>query len=271
VRFVVDDVEVARAWSAEGVRAGVRLEVLLKVDVGFHRCGIDPAAAHDAVRAIAACDGLALAGVLSHAGHAYAARDELELARIAADERVVLETLVAAAATDGIGLPVVSVGATPTARYSVDEPAITEMRPGNYVYFDRTAVGLGAASLDECALFVMTSVVSRPAPDRLVLDAGSKALTTDPARGFEPQPGHGLVLSGLAGREPLPTLVVERLSEEHATVRVTGGSIALRPGDRVRVLPNHSCVVSNLVDEIDLVDGENVVDVLPVAARGRIA
>lgn len=271
VRFIVDDVEVARGWSEEGVRRGVRFEVLLKVDVGFHRCGVAPGAAREAVRAIAGMAGLSLRGVLSHAGHAYGATSETVLAQIAADERAVLGAIVEGAAADGIHLGEVSVGATPTARFSVSEPGITEMRPGNYVYFDRTALGLGAATLDECAMFVMTSVVSRPAADRVVLDAGSKTLSNDLARGFSPQPGHGLVLAGLEGLDTLPSLVVERLSEEHATVRVQGGAVTLRPGDRVRVLPNHSCVVSNLVDEIDLVEGERVVDVLPVAARGRIA
>lgn len=270
-RFIVDDIDVARAWSEEGTRRGLRFEVLLKVDVGFHRCGVAPDAARASVRAIGALEGLSLAGVLSHAGHSYGASSEDALSRIARDERVLLERIVKEAAADGIGLREVSVGATPTARFSMTEPGITEMRPGNYVYFDRTAVGLGAATLDECAMFVVTSVVSRPAPDRLVLDAGSKTLSNDPARGFTPQPGHGLVLAGLEGRHVLPSLTIERLSEEHATVRVVGEDAGLRQGDRVRVLPNHSCVVSNLVDEIDLVEGDRVVDVLRVAARGRIA
>jgi D-serine deaminase-like pyridoxal phosphate-dependent protein len=272
IRFIVDDVDVARAWSDEGVKRGLRFEVLLKVDVGFHRCGVAPEAARSSVRAMDGFSGLSLAGVLSHAGHAYGARSESALAQVAVNERVLLETIVRDARRDGIDLPVVSVGATPTARFSAAEPGITEMRPGNYVYFDRTALALGAATLDECALFVMTTVVSRPAADRFVLDAGSKTLSSDPARGFEPQQGHGLLLAGLSGREVLPALVIERLSEEHATVRVSGDrGVALQQGDRVRVLPNHSCVVSNLVDEIDLVDNERILEVVPVAARGRIA
>jgi D-serine deaminase-like pyridoxal phosphate-dependent protein len=141
------------------------------------------------------------------------------------------------------------------------------------VYFDRTQVALGAAALDDCALTVLATVVAKH-PGRIILDCGSKTLTNDQARGITPSPGYGAVLAGDRddldyAREIDETLLIERLSEEHATVRVTG-STRLEPGDRVRVVPNHSCTVSNLVDVVRLVDGDRVIDTLPVAARGRI-
>ena len=147
------------------------------------------------------------------------------------------------------------------------ERGLTELRPGNYVYFDRTQVALGAARLSDCALTVLATVVSKPAADRLILDCGSKTLSSDPARGTRPTPGYGVVLTS-DGSAIDPTLSIDRLSEEHATVGVQG-STPLEPGDRVRVLPNHSCVVTNLVDEIRLVNGDRVVETLPIAARGR--
>ena len=246
-----------------------RLEVLIKVDVGFHRCGIDPHApsAPGTVRAIAAMEGLRFRGLLSHAGHGYHARSETALEEVAGKEAEILRDLAAAA---DVACDEVSVGATPTARFSVKQDGITEVRPGNYAYFDRTQVGLGAASWAECALTVLARVVSRPAPDRVILDSGSKTLTNDGARGFVDLPGHGTVLKDLHESEPERGLIVERLSEEHATVRVADGESRLVTGDLVRIVPNHSCVVSNLVDDIWLVDGDAVVDRLPVAARGRI-
>src|SRR5471032_118931 len=185
-----------------------------------------------------------------------------------------LTTLGERARVSGIALDERSVGATPTLRFSVRQRGITELRPGNYVYFDRTQVALGAASLDDCALTVMATVVSKPAADRIILDCGSKTLTNDQARGITTATGYGAVLAGDweeldYAREIDETLTIERLSEEHATVRVAGET-RLKPGDRVRVLPNHSCVVSNLVDVVRLVDGDQVIDTLPVAARGRI-
>jgi D-serine deaminase-like pyridoxal phosphate-dependent protein len=164
----------------------------------------------------------------------------------------------------------ISVGATPTARFSLDQPGLTELRPGNYVFFDRTQVALGAAGLRDCALSVVATVVSKPAEDRIILDCGSKTLSSDAARGFGKPPGYGAVFPDLEADTPDETLLVERLSEEHATVRVTSGATPLQPGDRVRVLPNHACVVSNLVDRMRLVDGLTVVDTLEVAARGKI-
>lgn len=270
--FIVDSVDVARGWSDVMSGAGREVDVLVKVDVGFHRCGIDP---HDAgaaafVAAVARMPGLRLRGLLSHAGHGYGATSDQDACDIATTEAALLNALADAAAAEGVPRGEISVGATPTARFSVRQQGITEMRPGNYIYFDRTQVGLGAATWDDCALTVLARVVSRPAADRVILDSGSKTLTNDLARGFASSPGYGAVLKDLDEAVPDESLVVERLSEEHANVRVAGGSCALKPGDLVRIVPNHSCVVSNLVDSVWLVNGSEVVDRLEIAARGRI-
>ena len=268
ISIIVDHLAVARGWSDAMQRAGRTLDVLVKVDVGFHRCGIDPERDPLAfIAAIAAMPGLRLRGLLSHAGHAYHASSEDELSTIAMREAGILTGLRDRAAASGIPLDEISVGATPTLRFSVRQPGLTELRPGNYVYFDRTQVSLGSASVDDCALTVLATVVSKPAADRIILDCGSKTLTNDQARGITKAAGFGAVLTPDGGVDD--TLTIERLSEEHATVRVAG-STTLEPGDRVRVLPNHSCVVSNLVDAVRLVHDDRVIDTLPVAARGRI-
>ena len=267
--FIVDDPAVADAWSRLATARGLRLHVLVKVDVGFHRCGIDPLspAAPGTVRAIAAMPGLHFRGLLSHAGHGYGATSEKGLEAVALSEAELLRDL---ATASGVPCPEISVGATPTARFSVQQQGVTELRPGNYAYFDRTQVALGAAGWDECALTVLARVVSRPARDRVILDSGSKTLTNDLARGFINTPGYGAVLRDLSTADPDSSLLVERLSEEHATVRVLEGETALTTGALARIIPNHSCVVSNLVDRVWLVDGEQVLEQLPVAARGRI-
>jgi D-serine deaminase-like pyridoxal phosphate-dependent protein len=268
ISIIVDHLDVARGWSDAMQRAGRVLDVLIKVDVGFHRCGIDPAGdALAFVQTVASLRGLRLKGLLSHAGHGYHAESEADLRGVAAREAEILVDLGARAAQAGIPIEELSVGATPTFRYSLEQKGLTELRPGNYVYFDRTQLALGAAGLTDCALSVLATVVARH-PGRIILDSGSKTLTNDLARGISKAPGYGAVLSA-DGSGIDESLTIERLSEEHATVRVTGET-RLQPGDRVRVLPNHSCVVSNLVDQVRLVDGESVIDTLPVAARGRI-
>lgn len=269
--FIVDDLEVARGWSAVLQGAGVEADVLVKVDVGFHRCGIDPGAgAAEMVEQVAGLPGLRFRGLLSHAGQAYAASSADQIRAIAEDEARELLDLRDRVTGRGVPVEEISVGATPTARYSVQLEGITEVRPGNYIYFDRMQVGLGSAAWNDCALTVLARVVSRPAADRLVLDSGSKTLTSDLARGLGAAAGYGAVLRSLMATEVDTDLLVERLSEEHAVVRVQNGTSALRPGDLVRIVPNHSCVVSNLVDEVWLVDGDRVVDRLDIAARGRI-
>ena len=159
-----------RRWRRRGrtrcVRAGRELDVLVKVDVGFHRCGIDPDAARrrEIVRAIAAMPGLRFRGLLSHAGHGYGAASEPSTAAIAGEEAQLLRDLAARVRDPGVPVEEISVGATPTARFCLEQEGLTELRPGNYVYYDRTQVALGAAAWDDCALTVLARVVSRPAP-----------------------------------------------------------------------------------------------------------
>jgi len=116
----------------------------------------------------------------------------------------------------------------------------------------------GAAGWDDCALTVLATVVSRPTATRAVLDAGSKALSSD-LLGLT---GYGLVM----GTE----LTLKSLSEEHGVIEAEAGLDALRIGERVRVIPNHACVVSNLFDNVHLVSGDDVIETVPVAARGRV-
>ena len=270
--FIVDHGDVAEGWS-DAMRAARRsVDVLVKVDVGFHRCGIEPddPSAADFVAWIAGLPGLNFKGLLSHAGHAYGAASSAEAESIAADEAKAMTGLAQRVRAKGIGVEEISVGSTPTARFSLQQPGLTELRPGNYIYFDRTQVALGAATWDDCALTVLARVVSRPASDRLILDCGSKTLTNDQARGSGNTAGYGAVFMSLDEASPDEGLLVERLSEEHATVRVLDAT-RLQPGDLVRVVPNHSCVVSNLVDAAWLVDGHEVLDRIEVSARGRIA
>jgi D-serine deaminase-like pyridoxal phosphate-dependent protein len=138
---------------------------------------------------------------------------------------------------------------------------ITEYRAGTNVYHDRKTVWQGSGTLDDCALHVHATVVSMPTPDRGVLDTGSKMLTSDlvPAESGE---GYGLILE-------YPDAVIRELSEEHGVV--DWSACAQRPsiGERVRILPNHVCPVSNLVDEVVLHRGGVVEAVVPVAARGK--
>jgi D-serine deaminase-like pyridoxal phosphate-dependent protein len=268
--IIVDDVEVARGWSEAMAASGMKLDVLVKVDVGFHRCGVDPESprALETVKIVSGLGGLSFRGLLSHAGHGYAAASAHELAEIADREITILRSLAARAREAGVEVAEISVGATPTARFITLQKGATEMRPGNYVFFDRTQAGLGATPLSGCALSIVATVVSRPVASRVIFDAGSKTLTSDAARGFGAATGYGLVFSDLDSETPELSIAIERLSEEHAVARVLP-ECELKPGDRVRILPNHACTVTNLADRLLLVEGMEVVDEIEVGARGK--
>ncbi len=255
----VDSVEGAATLARPFRDVGHSLDVVLKVDVGYGRVGVTPDRAVEVGRAVAGLPGLRLRGVFTHAGHGYGAETSEALAEIARQEG---ERLVAAAnALRDAGLPVeeVSVGSTPTAAQAMRVAGVTECRPGNYVFHDGSQVALGTCRLEDCALTLVATVVSVPAPDRAVVDAGSKTLSSDTLR---PHPGgYGQVI-GRVSR-------IEKLSEEHGVIAVAPGE-TFRVGDRVGILPNHACVVANLHDRLIGVSGGRVETVLTVAARGRV-
>tara|TARA_B100000809_G_C15140172_1_gene532816 strand:- start:8430 stop:9554 length:1125 start_codon:yes stop_codon:yes gene_type:complete len=269
--IVVDNAIVAKQWSDLMVKAKCLLDVLVKIDVGFHRCGISPRrpAATRFISEVDSLPGLRLRGLLSHAGQAYDASTCQDVKNTARQEAQILRALALDAQKAGIPIQEISVGATPTARFSLEENEITELRPGNYVFLDLTQVALQSATTSNCSLTVLSTIVSRPSPDRLVLDAGSKTLSSDHARGPNAHRGFGAVLQTDSGKDINPNLVIERLSEEHAVVSVTGCEHSLTAGQRVRLIPNHACVVTNLVDYIHFVDEDSLIETIRVDARGK--
>lgn len=155
---------------------------------------------------------------------------------------------------------IISGGGTPNAWTAHETHGLTELRVGTYIYHDRATVGSGAASLDECALHVHATIVSRPTKDRAILDCGTKSLTSDPVAPHVGR-GFGMILD-------YPDAVIERLNEEHGMVDLSASARRPEIGERVRILPNHVCVVSNLHDRVLAMRDGMIVDTLTIAARG---
>ncbi|TBL33710.1 hypothetical protein EYA84_16940, partial [Verrucosispora sp. SN26_14.1] len=158
----------------------------------------------------------------------------------------------------GTTCEVVSVGSTPTFLTAADRRGVTETRPGNYALLDRTQVALGVATLDQCALSVLCTVVST-GPGRAVVDAGSKVFGLD--RG-----AHGVSVLDGYGEDPDRGAVLSWLSEEHGVVDDPSGRFHV--GDRLRFVPNHACVAANLTRHLHFVDGDTVLETVTVAASG---
>jgi D-serine deaminase-like pyridoxal phosphate-dependent protein len=255
----VDSLEGAQTLALPFRSAGRSLDVLLKIDVGFGRVGVLPAHAAQLALRVAETPGLRLRGVFTHAGHGYSARTRAELKAIARHEGEALAAAAEAVREAGVAVHEVSAGSTPTAAVVMSVRGVTECRPGNYVFHDASQVALGTCSIEDCALTVIATVVSTPAPGRAVIDAGSKTLSSDPLR---PEAGGYGRLLGRQSR-------IAMLSEEHGVVAIVEGE-SFRVGERVRVLPNHACVVANLHDRLVGTSGDRVEALLHVAARGRV-
>ncbi len=245
---VVCDNEVVAEGLSDAFGSGrMALDVLVECDTGAGRCGVtSPEAAAQLAQRLNDLPGLRFAGLMTYppAGREAAVQDWLARA-------------VAACAARGLRVDTVSTGGTPGMWQAQEVPCATEYRAGTYIYNDRSLVVRGTCGWKDCALTVLATVVSVPASDRAIIDAGSKVLTSDL-----------LGLSGYGHVLERPDIAIESLSEEHGTLRAE--VIGLRVGDRVRIVPNHACVVSNMLDRVELIRGDRHEATAPVAARGRV-
>lgn len=245
---VADSGTVVEGLSAAFAGRPDPLTVLVECDTGGQRCGVaTPDAAADLAARITRAPGLRFGGLMTYpaAGRAAEAAAFLTEAKRLAEAR-------------GLAVPVVTSGGTPDMWRAETAGVITEYRPGTYVYNDRSLVARGVASEADCALTVLATVVSVPTAQRAIIDAGSKVLTSD-LLGLT---GYGAVV----GR---PDIAIDQLSEEHGRL-VSEGPIGLSVGDRVRILPNHACVVTNMVDAVHVIQPDGRVEAWPVVARGRV-
>ncbi len=260
LRVSLDDVQTAVRLDHACESAGVEIGFLWEVDSGNHRCGSPPGepTAELVCRVVDQLRHVHYDGLMTFAGHAYAAKDDRQLKRIAREELEAVRFTADQLARRGIQSRALSVGSTPTVRQFTDDAAGMEIRPGNYVLGDATQVGLGVASLDECALSVLSTVVSRPTAERVILDAGSKALSSD--RMTDRTSGYGVVL-GVDG------IAIDRLFEEHAIADVPASS-PLEVGSRVRIIPNHACATVNLHSTLHVLHDGEIAETWSVAARG---
>jgi D-serine deaminase-like pyridoxal phosphate-dependent protein len=264
LHLLLDHGDTLDAAEACARRRGQQLSIWLKVDCGYHRAGVDPdsADALELARRLDASTGLTFAGLLTHAGQAYGCRNAAEARGVAATERDAVVRLADRLDDDGIAVPALSVGSTPTMCAAVDLDRISEARPGNYALFDTFQAAIGSCDLDDVAFSVLATVTGRyPGRDSLVIDAGALALSKDlGAIHVDPDGGFGR-LAAVDGRLE-PRLHLAGLSQEHGKVQVDGG---LGPGEwpigtRLRVLPNHSCLAAALFPAYHAVDGEHIID-----------
>lgn len=263
LNVLTDDVSIPAKLDPAATEAGVRMSVFVEIDCGDHRSGVDPStdAAIDIARAIRDGKSLDFAGLLTHAGHSYGATSVEEIAQVARDERDTMIDIAGRVRADGIDVPTVSIGSTPTINHIDHLDGIDEVRPGNYIFFDAYQATLGSCEPEDCALSVLAAVVHRNYEQKkVIVDAGAIALSKD--RGpihLDANCGFGRVLD-LDGNDT--GLRVASMSQEHGTIPVTNKNLLdrLTVGTRLRILANHSCLTAAQYDRYHVVDGLRVID-----------
>lgn len=256
LRVGVDSVAGAQRLAVAVAGSRNRLTVLVEIDPGNGRTGAaTPGEAVEVARAARAA-GLVVVGVFSHGGHGYQVGGAEPAG---ADEVRTLGAAMAALRGDGFEAPVVSAGSTPT-MLTAATGAVTEIRAGTYAYGDRQQWALGSIPAEGCALAVAATVVSVQ-PDRIVLDAGAKALTKDRAD----------FLVGFGAIVGFPDLVIERVNDYHGIVPATGRADRPSLGQVVAIIPNHACPVVDLFDSMTVLGPDGATEAWPVDARGRSA
>jgi D-serine deaminase-like pyridoxal phosphate-dependent protein len=262
LNLLIDHLDTLRAIEEVARSKSTILPVFLEVDCGGERSGVRPddEIAETLARAMVKSPHIEFRGLLTHAGHAYRARNRSDAFEIACEERNLLTALAAQLPDHGVPVAEVSVGATPTMRAIDDLTGVTEVRPGNYIFYDAFQVAIGSCDLDEVAFSVLATVISvHPDSGRAVVDAGALALSKDAGpTHVEGGCGYGALVA-LEDQHPLPGLALTGLTQEHGVLRGPGVE-ALRPGTRLRIIPNHSCLAAACFDRYAVVRATEVVD-----------
>jgi D-serine deaminase-like pyridoxal phosphate-dependent protein len=261
VRVAIDSLEGARRLGEAANRVSATIGILVDLDVGMGRTGLQTAwEALKLAQLVDKTPGLRLDGLFCYPGHIGGRAERQHEALQAVSSK--LDEALRLWEDHGLQARIVSGGSTPTAFQSHLVPEYTEIRPGTYLYNDMNTVRGEYCSLDDCAARIACTVVSTAVPGQVVIDAGSKTLTSDrcaPA----PDSGHGYILE-------YPDAVIARLSEEHGQVDVRKCGASPKLGERVTVIPNHICPCVNLQDVVWWRDEDGALAELPIDARGRI-
>jgi len=257
--ILLDQLATATAVESYGRANNVCFSVFLKIDCGYHRAGVDPAAPESVHLAgqMQASQHIQFRGILTHAGHSYHCRNRKEIVGVAQQERDVMAKFAQRLKHQGIDCETVSVGSTPTAVHAPGWQGISEIRPGNYVFFDKFQADIGSCSLEEAAATVLTTVVAHyPQHNQMLIDAGALALSKDPGavhRDVE-------IVYGTVPGSPL--LKIFSISQEHGLI-TSQAPIDFNNfpvGSLLQIIPNHSCLAAALFDRYHVIEGNRVVD-----------
>jgi D-serine deaminase-like pyridoxal phosphate-dependent protein len=257
----LDSLELAASLGEVAIALGKALDIVLIVDTGYQRFGVDWREAPAVAEQMARLKGIRFRGIRSHDGRTYRMPTLPERQQVAREEAERMAETAHLIRRLGVPCELVSIGSTPGAYFVLQNgwtDGITELRPGNYVFHDRMQISLGVARPDDCALRVVASVVSLPRKGEALMDAGLKTLTGTQDRFAE---GYGLVINR-------PDAVVEKLWEECGLVRFA--DVPPKIGDRLVIIPNHACELTNLAEVVFYGSGDRIEGFWIAEGRGKV-
>ena len=259
----IDSVDGAAQLDKMAEEYGVVVKYTIILDCGLHRFGLPCDKILPFAEQLKEFKNLQFVGISTHCGHVYGEADAAKVPQYAQQEIEAIHKAVEDLKAACFDVQMVTSGATPTFKDTVEDENINIYHPGNYIFNDRIQIANGTVTEDECSLMVYATVISNPRDGLLICDAGAKCLGLDQgAHGNSALAGHGSVVGH-------PELLVFSLSEEVGKIRVTG-TTDVKIGDRIMIIPNHSCSSANLTDYYIFVDeDENVEKVIEVDIRGN--
>jgi len=261
ITLILDSIEQVRFAAAKAIEYDLNIPVLIELDCDGHRSGVTlgDSLLMDIGQLLNSENGVTLRGVLTHAGESYQCKSIDGIRAIAEVERDTAAKSAEILRQNGLPCPTVSVGSTPTAVFAEDLSGITEVRAGNFVFYDLVMAGLGICDVKDIAISVLTSVIGHQKQKGWVItDAGWTALSCDRGTALqEVDQGYGVVC-GVKG-EPLTNLIVASTNQEHGIIVDRGGKELdwklFGIGTVVRILPNHACATAAMHDRYYVIDG----------------
>lgn len=257
-----DNLECAKAYNEAFSKAKVECKLLIIVDCGLHRFGVEPEKVVELATEISKLENIKIVGISSHPGQVYGCSSPKEVPGVCIQEDSSMNKAYKALTDSGFNIEIVASGSTPTVETEAASKTINAIRPGNYVYYDAIQIALGCATEDMCALTVMCTVISKNSSGYYLVDCGSKCLGLDKgAHGNSSIIGYGRVCGH-------PELTIDSLSEEVGKIKVNGET-NIKIGDRIRIIPNHSCSTANLTSNLLGFRVDTIEKVIKVDIRGN--
>ncbi len=257
-----DNIEAAKLWNQKLEKENLNLEYFILINSGLNRLGVVPKDCVELAKGLSQFNSLKLIGISTHPGHVYGVATKEEVALISKQEIEVMIEAKELLVSNGFSVEYVATGSTPTFFDVCDAKVFDILRPGNYPFYDNIQLSLGICKEEDCSLTALGTIISRPSEDLFIVDVGSKCLGLDKG-------AHGSALiKGFGKIKDHPELEVIGLSEEVGKIKIVGET-TLNVGDKIQIIPNHSCSCANMTSYVVGYRGDEVVEIIDIDVRGN--